>query len=71
MAYSRGKLTAYLPSIEGMARYLSTQYPNNKHAYQRDGKKKDKKKGDDLKSKDKDSNTGGPAGAHIGDTTTI
>ena len=39
LAYSQGNLTAYPPSIEGMARYLSTQYPNNKPANQRNGKK--------------------------------
>ena len=30
----------------------------------------EKRKGDDLKSKDKDSNTGGTAGVHVEDTTT-
>ena len=53
-----------------MARYLSTQYPNNKPTNQRAGKKGDKRKEDDSKSKDKDSNTGGTAGAHVEDTTT-
>ena len=46
-----------------MARYLSTQYVNNKPANQRGSKKGDKRKGDDSKSEDKDSNTGGIAGA--------
>ena len=53
-----------------MARYLSTQYTNNKPDNQRGGKKGDKRKGDDSKSEDKDSNTGGTAGAHIEDATT-
>ena len=52
-----------------MARYLSTQYPNKNSAHQRKGTKWDKKKGNDLKSEDKDSNTGTTAGAHVGDTT--
>jgi len=30
LAYSQGNNTAYPPNIESMARYLSTQYPNNK-----------------------------------------
>ena len=47
-----------------MARYLSTQYPNNKPAHQSGGKKGDKRKGNDLKSEDKDSNTGGTIGKH-------
>ena len=47
-----------------------TQYPNNKPTNQRGGNKGDKRKGDDPKSEDKDSNTGGTAGAHVEDTTT-
>ena len=39
LAYSQGNLTAYQPSIEGMTRYLSTQYPNNKSANQRNDKR--------------------------------
>ena len=53
-----------------MARYLSTQYPNNKPAYQRIGKKREKLKGNDSKSEDKDSNTCGTASPHVEDTTT-
>ena len=34
-----------------------------------EAKKEDKRKGDDTKSEDKDSNTGGTAGAHVEDTT--
>ena len=70
LAYSQGNNTAYRPDIESMARYLSTQYANNKPTNQRGGKKGDKRKGDDSKSEDKDSNTGGTAGAHVEDTTT-
>ena len=43
LAYSQGHMTAYPPNIKAMARYLSTQYPNNKPANQRNGKKGDKK----------------------------
>ena len=50
--------------------YLSTQYPNNKPTNQRRGNKENKRKGDDPKSEDKDSNTSGTAGAHIEDTIT-
>ena len=55
-----------------MARYLSTQYPNKNSIHQHRGKKEDRngKKGDRPKSEDKDNNTTGTAGAHIGDTTT-
>ena len=49
---------------------MSTQYPKNKPANQRGGKKGDKKKGDESKSEDKDSITGNTAGAHIEDTMT-
>ena len=70
LAYSQENMMAYPPNIKRMANYLSTQYPNNKTVNQRDGKKEDTNKGDDLKSKDKDSNTGCTAGAHVGDTTT-
>ena len=70
LAYSQGNMTAYLPTIKGIARYLSTQYPSNKSAQKRDGKKGDKKKGDDPKSEDKDSNTGATVGAYVEDTTT-
>jgi len=71
LAYSQGNMTAYPPTIELMARYLSTQYPNKNSANQRDGKKGDRsgKKGDDQKSEDKDSNTGATTGAHVGNTT--
>ena len=64
LAYSQGNYTAYPPDIKAVARYLSTQYPNNKPANQRKGNKGNKRTGDDTKSEDKDSNTGGTAGAH-------
>ena len=53
-----------------MVRYLSTQYPNKNSANQCQGKKGDTsgKKGDDQKSENKDNNTAGSAGAHVGDT---
>ena len=69
LAYSQGNNTAYSPNIKSIARYLSTQYSNNKPVHQRGDKKGDKRKGDDLKSKDKDSNTGDTAGVHVEDTT--
>ena len=53
-----------------MARYLSTQYPNNKPTNQSGGKKGDKRKGEDSKPEEKDSNTGGTAGVQVEDTTT-
>ena len=39
LAYSQGDNTSYPPNIESMARYLSTQYSNNKPAHQRGGKR--------------------------------
>ena len=39
LVYSKGNLTAYPPTIEGMARYLSTQYPKKKSANQHNGKR--------------------------------
>ena len=53
-----------------MARYLSTQYPNNKPTNQHGGKKGDNRIGYDSKSEDKDSNTGGATGANVEDTRT-
>ena len=67
LAYSQGNITAYPPTIEAMARYLSTQYPNKNSVHQRKGKEgvRNGKKEDDPKSEDKDSNTAGPSGAHV------
>ena len=50
---------------------MATQYPNKNYANQRAGKKGGRigKKGDDPKSEDKDSNTAGTTGAHVGDIT--
>ena len=70
LAYSQGNNTAYPFDIESMARYLPTQYLNNKPANQRGGKKGDRRQGDDSQSEDKDSNTSDTAGAHVEDTTT-
>ena len=70
LAYSQGDNTTYPTNIKSMARYLSTQYPNNKPTNQRGGNKGNKRKGNDPKSEDKGSNTGGTTGAHIEDTTT-
>ena len=71
LAYSQGNHNLYSPDIEAAARYLSTQYPNTKPANQCKGNKENKRTGDDTKSEDKDSNTGGTAGAHIEDITAI
>ena len=72
LAYSQGNTTVYIPIIKGIAsRYLLTQYPNNKPAHQRNGKKGDTKKEDYRKSNDKDNNTGGTVGAHVEDTVDI
>ena len=63
-------MTTLPPTIELMARYLSTQYPNKNSTNQHKDKKGDRnKKGDDLKPEDKDSNFAGTTGAHVGDTT--
>ena len=70
LAYSQRNNTVYTSNVESMARYLSTQYPNNQSTNQRRGNKEDKRKGNASKFKDKDSNTGGNAGAHVEDTTT-
>ena len=70
LAYSQGNMIAYSTNIKEMARYLSTQYPNNKPANQRNGKKGDKNKGGDLKSEDKDSIMRDTTDAHVEDTTT-
>ena len=60
-------MTTYPTNIEAVARYLSTQYLNNKPANQHNGKKGYINKGDDPKSKDKDSNTGDTVGTHVRD----
>ena len=70
LAYSQKNSTAYPINIKAMARYLSTQYPNNKPANQHGGKRGDKKKGDESKSEDKDSITGNTAGTYVEDTIT-
>ena len=70
LVYSQGNSTAYPINIKAMARYLSTQYFNNKLTNQRGGKKRDKKKDDEPKSEDKDSITGGTVGVYVEDTTT-
>ena len=70
LAYSQGNLAAYPPIIEGIARYLLIQYPNNKSTNQRDDKMGDKKKEDNPKSEDKDNNMVDTVDAHVEDTTT-
>ena len=44
LIYSQGNSTAYPTNIKAMARYLSTQYHNNKPANQRGDKKKEIKR---------------------------
>ena len=70
LAYSQGNYTAYPLDIQAAARYLSTQYPNNKPASQRGSNKGNKRKEDAPKSEDKNDITGGTAGAHVEDTVT-
>ena len=70
LAYSQGNYTAYPSDIKAAAWYLSTQYPSNKPAKQRESNKGNKRKGDDPKSGDKNSITGGTPGVNVEDTTT-
>ena len=72
LAYSQRNKIAYPLSVNKMARYMSTQYPSKNSGYQCKDKKGDRnrKKGDDRKSEDKDSNAKGTIGAHVGDVTT-
>ena len=70
LTYFEENNTTYPPNIKSMARYPSTQYSNSKPANQRGDKKWDKRKGDELKVEDKDSNTGDTFGAHVEDITT-
>ena len=67
LVYSQGNYTVYPTDIEAAARYLPTQYPNNKLGKQPKNKQR---KGDDPKSEDKDNTTDGNAGAHVEDITT-
>ena len=69
MAYSQGNNITYPTNIKSSARYLSTQYLNNKPTNERGGSKRNKK-GDDPKYEDKDSDTDGTVGAIVEDTTT-
>ena len=70
LAYFQGNYTAYPPYNKVAVWYLSTQYPNNKPANQHGSNKGNGRKVDDTKSEDKDSITGGTAGAHVENTTT-
>ena len=70
LAYPQGNNTAYPTDFKPAVRYMSTQYPNNNPTNQRGGNKGNKRKGDDPKYEDKDSNVGGTTGAHVEDTTT-
>ena len=71
LTYSQEYKLVYLLTAKEMARYMSTQYPNNNPCHQHNGKKRhtNRKKGDDPKFEDKDNNATGTAGAHIGDVT--
>ena len=70
LAYSQENYTAYLLNISATARYISTQYPNNKPASQRESNKENKRKVDDPRSEDKDNIIDSTAEAHVEDTTT-
>ena len=51
LAYSQGNHTAYPTNIESAARYLATQYSNNKPGNQQKNKQR---RANDPKSEDKD-----------------
>ena len=70
LAYAQGNRSAYLVTVESMARFLSLQY-NIKTLNNTCDKNRDKngKKGDKTKSEDKDNSNIGTVGAHIGETT--
>ena len=72
LAYSQGNKSAYPLSAKLIARYMSAQYPNKNPGYQPDSTTGDRnrKKGNDPKSEDKDNNTTCTIGSHIGDVTT-
>ena len=72
LAYSQGNKAAYPLNLESMARYLSAMSSIKSANNPRDNKKEDKngKKDNEPKSEDKDNNTIGTAGAHVGETTT-
>ena len=59
LVYFQVNYSAYPANIKGTARYLSTQYPNNKPANQSKTKQRE---GDAPKSENKDNITGGTAG---------
>ena len=67
LVYSQGNYATYPANIEAAARYLSTQYPNNKTSNQQKNKQR---KGDDPKSENKDNTTGGSVGVHVENNTT-
>ena len=71
LAYSQGNKTAFPLNLESMARYMLSMYSikSTNNAYDKRGDKNGKK-GDEFKSEDKDNNTTGPAGAHVGETVT-
>ena len=70
LAYSQGNKLAFSLNVESMARYLLPMY-NIKSINNHHNKKgnKNRKKGDEPKSEDKDNNNIGTTGAHVGETT--
>ena len=71
LSYSQGNKLAYPTIVKTMAWYLLTQYPNKTIGHQLDKKGDNNgKKGNDSKPEDKDNNTIGTVGAHIGEVTT-
>ena len=71
LSYSQRNKSAYPTTAKAMARYLSTQYPNKTIGHQHNKKGDENgKKGDDSKPGDKNNNTSGTAGVHIGEVTT-
>ena len=71
LALAQGIHSVYPGTIESMARFLLLQY-NIKTVNSPCNKKGDKnrKKGDETKSEDKDNSNTGTVGAHVGETTT-
>ena len=65
LSYSQGNKTAYPVDVESMVKYIKNiNNPQNKKG------DKNGKKGDEHKSKNKDNNITGTAGAQVGETTT-
>ena len=71
LAYTQCNHSTYLETVESMAIFLASQY-NIKTVNNPYDKKEDKnrKKGDETKSEDKDNSDTSTTGAHVGETIT-